>query len=324
MKTVITGANGLLGSFITRELIAQGEDVVAGVRAQSDLSLLADVKSKVNFAEADVLDMPQLQAAFAGADTVIHAAGFVSFNPRKRDQLFQVNVEGTRNVVNTCLALGVRKLIHISSVAALGRTKGVKKISEESKWTSSPHNTRYAESKYESELEVFRGMEEGLVVSILNPSVILAPIKTGQSSSQLFTYLNQERIFYGDGVINYVDVRDVARMAHTLTRGNWQGERFIASAGASSMKELFDQAATRMGKRKPWVKVGTRVSKLAAIIEEMRARMLGKEPLLTRESVKILEEEFFFDNQKAQRELEMSFRSLEETLDWCAAEFAKA
>lgn len=314
----ITGANGLLGSYAVRKFKQENLPLRAVMRSTANVDLLKGLQLDVR--EADVLDMPSLLSAFEGATTVVHAAGFVSFNPRKRDLLHKVNVEGTANVVNACLKLGIPKLVHVSSVAALGRTKDNAHVSEESKWIPSTNNTHYAESKYLAELEIFRGMEEGLDVSLVNPSVVLAPAKSGQSSAQLFTYVAQERMFYGEGVINYVDVRDVASILVKLTQQRHTGERFIASAGAVPLKELLQQIAALLGKRKPTIKVPAGWAKVAALLEEARAALLGREPMLSRESVKILEETHYFRNEKVKSRLGIEFCSLEKSLQWCCHE----
>jgi len=232
----ITGANGLVGSFVAKKLMDEGLPVTAIVRATSNLDLLEGYTEKMTRQEADVRDVPALTASLHGADTVIHTAGLISFNPRQTRKMFDIHVEGTRNVVNTCLALGIPRLIHISSVAALGRVKGVPTLDEESKWVPSVLNSDYAESKYLAELEVYRGMEEGLDVALVNPSVVLAPTDWEKSSSQLFRYAWEEKSFYTEGSLNYVDVRDLAEMVFRIYSSNPRGQKFIASAGAISAR----------------------------------------------------------------------------------------
>src|SRR5688572_18701674 len=119
----VTGANGLLGSYIARELIQQKQEFIAFKRADSDTSLLADVSHLIEWRNVDMIDPVSLEENVKGISAVIHAAAMVSFSRKKKDQLYAVNVLGTRNVVNACLLNGVKKLVHISSVAALGRQK---------------------------------------------------------------------------------------------------------------------------------------------------------------------------------------------------------
>src|SRR5215203_5284609 len=149
----VTGANGLLGSFIVRELIARNQPFVALKREGSDTSLLSDVADKVTWRNGDVLDQVQLEEALEGVSSVIHTAAVVSFNPRRASFVMDINVQGTRNVINECQAKGVSRFVHISSVAALGRQKGQKVINESNQWVDSPLHSVYAESKYLSELE---------------------------------------------------------------------------------------------------------------------------------------------------------------------------
>ena len=229
----------------------EGEQVVGIKREKSNISVVDHLQDKIQWRVADVADSISLSESFQGIHTVIHSAALVSFNPRKAKEIFDTNVIGTKNVVDACLASGVRKLIHISSVAALGRERGVQLISEENTWADSPLNSDYAISKYQAELEVFRGHEEGLHVSLVNPSVILAPANWNRSSSQLFKYIWNEKPFYTEGMLNYVDVRDVATIIHLLYKGDFNGERFIVNANHVSFKTIFDEIARRFNKKSP-------------------------------------------------------------------------
>src|SRR5688572_32956938 len=130
----VTGANGLLGSFIVRKLIEDGKPFVAFKRKDSDISLLDDVKEQITWRIADVLDPVGLEEALDGTTQIIHAAAMVSFNPSHKKKIFNINVAGTRNIVNACLAKNIGRLLHISSVAALGRQKGQHLVTEDNRW----------------------------------------------------------------------------------------------------------------------------------------------------------------------------------------------
>ncbi len=319
----ITGANGLVGSFVAKKLMDEGLPVTAIVRATSNLDLLEGYKEKMTRQEADVLDVPALTASLHGAGTVIHTAGLVSFNPRQTRRMFDINVEGTRNVVNTCLALGIPRLIHISSVAALGRVKGVLTLDEESKWVPSLLNSDYAESKYLAELEVYRGMEEGLAVTFVNPSVVLAATDWKESSARLFRYAWEARSFYMEGSMNYVDVRDVAEMVFRIYSSNPRSQKFIASAGIISYQDFFTMVAKRFNKKPPTIKVSRVVAGLVAGVEAIRSRLTGSEPMITRQVVRMASDTFHYNHQKATDLLGMDFRPLDETLDWCCAHYVR-
>jgi len=300
MIVAVTGASGVVGSVIVERLEREKLEVRRIVRP-----------------ETDILDMAGLIKALEGVDAVVHAAGFVSFNPRQKRRLLDINVEGTRNVVNACLHNGTKKFVHISSVAALGRHRTSDIVNEETRWVPGMPASDYAQSKYLSELEVFRGMEEGLNVSVVNPSVVLAAGDGRRSSSQLFGYVWRQRRFYTDFNLNYVDARDVAEIVVRLLHGSYNGERFIANGGNAPMKKVLQEVAHRFQKRAPSIKVPTTLTSTAAILEEIRSIITGKEPAITRQSVKALREGVFFENLKAKEKLKIEFQSLENTLDWC-------
>lgn len=312
----VTGANGLLGSHLLKRLSKENVPVVGIKKPDSEINHLLDL-AKIEWRNADLLDTESLTEALKGATTVIHTAAQVSFNPRQRNKIFEVNEGGTRNVVNACLHLKIDHLIHISSVAAIGRQKGFHHINEESRWVPGDLNTDYAESKYLAELEVWRGHEEGLNVSIVNPSVILAPPDQTKSSAQLFHYVMKEKLFYTEGQLNFVDVRDVVEIIWQMHSKKIYGERFIANGGHTTFQNLFSQIALRLNRRPPSVKIPSTLLSLLAMAEEMRSRITGTEPLITRQSTKLAKELFYYSNEKALHKFNFQFQSLENTLDWC-------
>ncbi len=320
---VVTGANGLLGSHLLRRLSKENVPVIGVKRPDSETTHLKDL-AHLEWRNADVLDAEGLTEALKGATTVIHTAAYVSFNPRARNKIISVNEGGTRNVVNACLASKVDHLIHVSSVAAIGRQRGFHHVNEESKWVPGNLNTDYAESKYLAELEVWRGHEEGLNISIINPSAILAPPELTKSSAQLFHYVLKERLFYTDGQLNFVDVRDVVEIIWQMHQKKIYAERFIANAGHTTFKNLFFQIAQRVNKRPPFIKMNSTLLSLLATAEEIRSRITGTEPLITRQSTKIAKEFFYYSNEKAIHKFNFQFHSLENTLDWCCNEYSGA
>lgn len=319
----VTGANGLLGSFIIRKLMDEGEKFVAFKRSTSDTSLLEDVNDRIEWRDLDLLDPTNIDDALRGITSVIHAAALVSFNPRDAARISKINTEGTRHIVNACLALGIKRFVYISSVGALGRMKGQTLINEGNKWVDHSINTRYAISKYLGELEVFRGQEEGLSTVIVNPSVILAPADWHKSSAQLFRYVWEEHRFYIDGSLNWVDVRDVAAAAWLLLNSGIENERFIVNAGMVSFKDFFDAVASRFGKRAPMVKLSRKFIKIAARIESFRAWIRRSEPLISPETARLAGMHFQYENNKIKKTLNFEFQTLDNTLDWCCMYYRK-
>jgi dihydroflavonol-4-reductase len=314
---VITGATGLLGSILIEHFLSKNIPVTALYRNNKP-----NENPGITWREADVTDVQALIEIFKGATCVIHAAALVSFARRNKKKMFNINVDGTANVVNACLQTGVKRLIHISSVAALEKAPNKNIVDEHNQWTGAGNPSNYGQSKYMAELEALRGEAEGLSVALINPSVILAKGNTHRSSGQILQYVNDERPFYTDGHVNYIDARDVSEMVFKLSQNNLRG-RFIANAGIVSWKILFHEMATRMGKKPPYIRVTSALTRLAAAAEWLTSSILGKEPLVTRETANLARQNVTYANDKAKRELNISFRDLSETLDWCCSQPAK-
>jgi dihydroflavonol-4-reductase len=319
----VTGANGLLGSFIVRKLIDENEKFVAFKRKSSDIGLLEDVKDKIEWRNLDLSDPVTMDDSLQGVTSVIHSAAMVSFNPRHARKISDVNIQGTRNIVNACSANQIKRFVYISSVAALGRMKGQTNIDETNKWIDNVFNSTYAKSKYLAELEVFRGQEEGLSTVILNPSVILAPADWTKSSAQLFKYAWDERPFYIEGSLNYVDVRDVSAACYTLLKSPVENERFILNAGSIPFKEFFDALATLLGKRRPPIKLSRNFVKIVAGLEAFRGWISQSEPLITRETARLAGTYFKYENSKIKNSLYFEFETLDNTLAWCCRHYSQ-
>ena len=313
----VTGANGLLGSVIVRMLLKHQEPFLAIKRKNSDISLLRDVNQGIKWVDADILDIVALNEAFKNVTHVIHTAAVVSYNPRKARQVMEINVEGTRNVVNACLANNVDRIVHVSSVAALGAQKGQTSITEENKWVDTHHQTVYAKSKYLSELEIFRGQEEGISSVIVNPSLILAGANWDNSSAQIFKYIWKQSPFYSDGSVNYVDVDDVAAIVYKLMKTTIEAERFIVSAGKVRYKELFGLIAKEFGKKIPSIRISRNFLKIGAYFETLRSIIAGSEPRLTKETARIAGVDYLFENRKIVELLNFKFQPIDETLQRC-------
>ncbi|HSZ24335.1 MAG TPA: SDR family NAD(P)-dependent oxidoreductase [Cytophagaceae bacterium] len=311
----ITGCNGLVGSFIARKLIHQGEKIVALKRKNSDLSLIKDIESFIEWFEGDIADTEMVNEAMKQCDTVIHAAAIISFAPRNRDKMYQVNVEGTANIVNASLHNNIKRFCYISSIAALGRKKGEFTINENALWEDSEMNTHYAKSKYLGELEVWRGIEEGLPAFIVNPSVILGPGNWHNGSTKIFNYVFKKNKFYTNGCINYVDVSDVASIIVELLNKNIFGERYILNAGRVSYKELFSTIASSFKIKEPNLEVKKNLAEFFWRIERIRTLFSNSEPILTKETVKLSGFSFEYQNEKIRELLGYEFSSLQSTSD---------
>ncbi|QDK79336.1 NAD-dependent epimerase/dehydratase family protein [Spirosoma sp. KCTC 42546] len=317
----ITGATGFIGSHIARRYLADGYIVTALYRPQSGYGLLTDVADQITWHEGDVLDIPSLETAILPGIDVIHAAAIVSFVPKDRDRMEQINVEGTANVVNVCLNTGIRKLGYVSSVAALGRpvAKGGKAnepvvIDEDQKWVDSPNNSLYAKTKYWAELEVWRGQSEGLTVVMVNPSVVLGVGDWNRSSLQLIKYVYDEKPFYPAGLVNYVDVLDVTDALVELMQSDITAQRFVLNGGTIPYRSLLEQIAAALNKRPPTRRVAPALTRLLWPIEAVRAWITGRAPLITRETARSASSLYEYNGQKIKQTLDFQYRPLSETL----------
>jgi dihydroflavonol-4-reductase len=317
----ITGCNGLIGSFIARKLISQNFYVKALKRKDSDLTLLNDIVDKIEWIEGDISDTSILDASLNGVDIVIHAAAIVSYSASEKEKMFEVNIKGTSNIVNAALNNRITKFIHISSVAALGRKKGISVIDENTYWENSSYNTNYAKSKYFGELEVWRGMEEGLNGFIVNPSVVLGPGNWNNGSTKIFKYIWDENLFYSEGDVNFIDVRDVSEIIYKLMmEEKANGERYILNAVKMPYKELFFSIADEFSKKRPGIKANRFISEIAWRLEGLKSSLTGKQPLITKETAKISAHSSTYNNSKVSGTLNHKFIQPEDTINWICRE----
>ena len=320
---LVTGGTGFLGSYIIKELIETGYPVRA-IRRGNKLPFYIpkEILDKVQWIDGDILDVVSLEEAMDGVDTVIHSAGVVSFIKRDREQMYRVNVEGTANIVNIALEKNVRRLIYISSVAALGRTANGGSVNEEKKWEISKVNTHYAKSKHNGELEVWRGISEGLSGVILNPSTILGFGDWNSSSCAIFKKIYEEFKWYTTGINGFVDVGDVARVVALLVESDISGQRFIVSGDNWGFKKLMDTIADSFGKKKPTRKSSPFLLSIAWKMEQLKSFFNGSRPLLTRESAKIALSKTFFENHKLLQALPgFLFTPLEQTIQGATGKY---
>ncbi|MFN3784947.1 MAG: SDR family NAD(P)-dependent oxidoreductase [Spirosomataceae bacterium] len=292
MKVLITGATGLVGGAIAQHFVQKKMDVYCLVRPESNWHKIEKISTAIHLVEGDILDVSSLENAMKGMDYVVHAAAIVSFSPKNRTQMYQVNVEGTANVVNCAHAeKSIKKLVFISSIAALGRPSSMEiaagnPITENQKWENSPLNSHYAISKFQAECEVWRGHAEGLPVAILNPTIILGEGDWTQSSTQLFKYVFDENKFLTEGYINYVDVQDVAKLTELVMCSDINGERFIVNAGRVSYKMFFTHIAQLLHKKAPSIVLKGWLLEILWRLESVRSFITQNPPLITKETAK--------------------------------------
>ncbi len=245
---LVTGGTGFLGSYLLRALVKAGKPVRALYRSRIP-DQVQDIADKVEWFQGDVLDVCALEDAFAGITEVYHCAAVVSFQPDKRTEMMKINIEGTANVVNMAIDAGVRKLVHVSSVASLGRARQQDSLSEDSQWEESSNNSQYAISKHLSEMEIWRGIAEGLDAVIVNPSIILGSGFWHDGSGMLLKNAWKEFPYYTEGVNGFVDVEDVVKAMIGLMESPVTKRRFILSGENWPYRQLFTEMARHLGKK---------------------------------------------------------------------------
>ena len=320
---LVTGASGIVGHFVVISLVEAGHKIRAIKRVNSKIDRLEPWSNQIEWVNADVLDIAALEKAFEGVERVIHCAALVSFHQEDKEGMMTVNVDGTANMVNLALKYNVKKFVHVSSVAALGRKPGVDFIDEDIKWEASENNSNYGESKYLGELEVWRAQEEGLNTVILNPSIVLGPGDWESSSMQLFKYAKQGRVFYPDGQMNYVDVRDLVSIIQQLLFNEINAARFIINSGKAYYKDVFELISKYFDIAAPKYKVTYALLTFAYIFDTIKSRMLGQKPILTKESMRLSKMNYYYSNEKVKKFLNYDFRQLEESIEWTCSEILR-
>lgn len=327
----VTGGTGLIGSHLLFQLAKKGNQIRALRRRTSNVQLLNKVfgyysdnpdelLSHITWYEADILDKESLRKAFDGIEHVYHCAALVSFNPKDDEYIVEANILSTRNIVELCLESGVSKLCHLSSVAAIGRRidDDYAYMNEETPWEDSKNVSAYARSKYLSEQEVWKAIENGMNAVIVNPTIVFGPGEWKRSSSKMFYTMRKGLRFYTAGSNSFVDVRDVCRAMISLMESNIKGERFIITSENLSFREVFNRIADNLNKKRPSVKTTRLMGEIAWRVNRLYSLVTGKPPLLTRDTVGAGLKRVYFSNEKIRKRLNFDFITIEQSVkDTC-------
>jgi nucleoside-diphosphate-sugar epimerase len=315
---LVTGGSGLLGSELITSLLADGNTVRA---IYNSTPLQHNDSSTFQSFKCDILDTVGMEDAMLGVTHVYHCAGMVSFNRKKKHEVFNINVNGTINVVNAAIAEGVKKLCFVSSVAALGRLREDVLITEEMNWTEETSNSNYGKSKYLAELEVWRGIAEGLPAVIVNPSLILGGGDWSKGSSGIFKSAYDEFPWYSEGVSGFVYVKDVVKAMRMLMESEISGQRYIVNATNIGFRDVFTMIAKSFGKKPPHKRVTPFLASVVWRMEAIKAMFTGKDPLLTKETAKTAQAKVEFDNRKLMKALPgFEFTELKSAIDKTCSE----
>lgn len=247
---LVTGATGFLGSELIFQLTRQGKKIRALRRENSVIPEILQSNFLIEWVVTDINDLASLDDAFEDITQVYHCAALVSFNPKDKAELLKINIEGTSNIANLCVNYGAR-LLHVSSIAALGEAKKGMQITEDDYWEYDSKVHSYAISKYEGEMEVWRSIAEGLDAVIVNPAVMIGASAGYSGSGAIFKLVKEGLRFYTSGATGIVDVSDVAKCMISLMESRVSGERFTISAENYYYRQFFSEIADGFGVEAP-------------------------------------------------------------------------
>jgi dihydroflavonol-4-reductase len=320
----VTGATGFLGSYLVKNLIRRGEKV-RGLTHTSNFDLLGEYANGMEWVKGDLLDISSLETGMEGADKVYHCAAVVSSLPSERSALKRTNVEGTSNLFNVALASeSVKKVVHVSSIAALGLPLAGQMIDENYYAPVSRLKYDYFISKRYAEMEAWRAHAEGLDVVIVNPSGILGAGRWHHEPLNAFPTVDNGLSFYMEGSNGFIDVRDTAEIMIRLMESDISGERFILSSENIGLKDFLFMIADELKVNRPRYKVNGMMSELAWRMESMRAGIQGIAPDFTRDDVRIARTCFSYSNAKIVKATGFKFKPVAESIADAALSFLQS
>jgi len=324
---LVTGGTGLVGAHLLLHL-AENEDALRAIYRHSssiektkNLFLLYQKESlfsKIEWVQADIIDVPSLETAFKNVSYVYHCAALISYNPDDENELRKTNIEGTANIVNFCLAYNIKKLCHVSSIAALGDLVAHEsEITEETEWNPEVLHSDYAISKYGAEMEIWRGKQEGLDVVIVNPGIILGPGFWKQGSGVFFTEIKKGFPFYTKGISAYVGAMDVVKIMVLLMQSSINGERYTIISENVSYEKIIAQIAEKFTAKKPTIEAKAWLLGLAWRIDWLLSTLFRAKRKLSKYSAQALCSTTLISNNKIKGAFQYEFQSIDDVITDC-------
>ena len=331
---LVTGGTGLVGSHLLYHLLLENDSVKAIHQKTSDINTVQkifsyytsnheEVFNKIIWVEAKLNDVSALNTAFKDITYVYHCAALVSFNPSDYQKMRRVNIDGTTNIVNLCIANSVKKLCFVSSIAAVEINTDNDVIDESENWNSASYKSGYAITKYGAEMEVWRASQEGVDVVIVNPGVILGSGFWHKGTGNLFTLINKGFKFYTEGVTGFVGVKDVVLIMQKLMQSDIKNERFILVAQNISFKNVFFYIADALHKKRPTIKVSKVLSEIIWRFDLLKSKVTFSAPLITKNSARSSQSKRYYSSQKIKKFLKFEFESMVKTMERIGVDFTR-
>jgi dihydroflavonol-4-reductase len=311
---LITGATGFVGSVLAKQLAGQNIPIRCIKRSTSVIpDLLLPYQHLIEWIEADILDSFALEDAFADITQVYHCAAWVSFKEADKEPMIKTNVTGTTNIVDLCLEYNAR-LVHVSSVAAIGKAKPGELITEKHYLEETSANHNYAVSKLESEMEVWRGVAEGMDAVVVNPSLIIGASAGTRGTGKIFESVLKGLKYYTRGSCGLVDVEDVAQCMIALMNSGINAERFILNAENWTYKNLFETIARYFGVKPPATEAKPWMLELAWRGAAFAAAVIGKDASLDKVSARAGSQIQNYSNSKIKKAIGFEFKPVERSI----------
>ena len=322
---LVTGGTGLVGAHLLLHLTENEDTICAIYRLPASIEKTKSLFQlynkevlflKINWIQADIIDIPTLEIAFQNIEYVYHCAALISFDPNDEDLLRKINIEGTANIVNFCIHNKIKKLCHVSSIAALGDLISNENVkTEETDWNPEESHSDYAISKYGAELEIWRGQQEGLQVNIINPGVIFGTGFWNQGSGLYFSSVKKGISFYTNGKTGYVGVNDVVKIMFHLMNSNISGERFIVVSENLSFKEVIYLIAKYLNEKKPTIKVNPWMTEIICRLDWLKSFLFRSKRKLSKYNSYSLHSTYSISNEKIKNALNFEFQSIESVIN---------
>ncbi|GGG16424.1 NAD-dependent epimerase [Dokdonia pacifica] len=322
LMILVTGGTGLVGMHLLLALTQENKPVRATFRSLEKVNevdaFFAFAKAEkqfktIDWIEADITDVPSLEPVFKDITHVYHCAALISFDPYDFQKLLKVNVEGTANIVNLCLAHQIQKLCHLSSVSALSKLPN-NPITEDNIWDANEANSVYAISKYGAEMEVWRGTQEGLDAIIFNPVIILGEGDYTKGSGTLCDYALKQKRFYPKGSNGFIDVKDVVNLMIQGLHSSITKERYILVGENTSYKDILERMALQFSKKPPKKPLSNSLLKLV-ITGDWLLGILTRKRKITHISAASIQGEKTYSSEKAKQQLSYTPTPITDTLE---------
>ncbi|MGK4566871.1 NAD-dependent epimerase/dehydratase family protein [Flavobacterium sp. 3HN19-14] len=329
---LVTGATGFVGSHLLLHLLEKEEKIRALYRNQSKIAFVKSLFryykkeflfDKIEWVEADITNIPQLEIAFAEAAFVYHCAALVSFDPDDEAILRKTNIEGTANIVNLSLTNSVKKLCYVSSIAALGDLpEHENTTTEATEWNPEKYHSDYAISKYGAEMEIWRGQQEGLNVVIVNPGVIIGACQPNEGSGVIFSKVKNGLKYYTKGTTGFIAVEDVVKIIAVLMESDISGEKFILVSENVTFEKLLKDIAVGFNVKPPYQYAKKWLTEILWRLDWL-ANIFGKKRTFSKSTAKSMHHTTLYSNEKIKNAVGYEFVAVEEAVKMTAAYFSE-